>query len=182
MPRDVATAYVQEVRTRFHLLKEQAERAVAQVPPDRFFAALDTESNSIGLLMKHIGGNLRSRFRDFLTTDGEKADRNRDAEFEREPGDTIDSVMALWNEGWAHLSNALTGLRPDQLLSTVHVRGEPLSVMQATQRALAHVAGHVGQIILLAKHAAGPGWRTLSIPRGGSERYLRDMLDRHGGR
>lgn len=181
MPRDVANAYLQETRTRFHQLKEQAERAVAQVPPDRFFAALDTEANSIGLLMKHVGGNLRSRFREFLTTDGEKPDRNRDAEFEREPADTIDSVMASWNEGWAHLSNALTALTPDHLSSTVRVRGEPLTVMQALNRALVHVAGHVGQIILLAKHAAGHGWRTLSIPRGGSDRYLRDMTERHRG-
>jgi hypothetical protein len=179
MPRDVALTYLQETRSRFHQLKEQAERAVAQVPPDAFFAALDTEANSIGLLMKHIGGNLRSRFRDFLTSDGEKPDRDRDVEFEREPADSVDSVMASWNEGWAHLANALAGLTPDDLLETVRVRGEPLSVLQALHRATVHVAGHVGQIVLLAKHAAGPAWRTLTIPRGGSGAYLREMLDRH---
>lgn len=182
MSPDVAIAYLQETRSRFHALKEQAERAVAQVPPDTFFVALETEANSIGLLMKHIGGNLRSRFRDFLTTDGEKGDRHRDREFEREPSDNVDSVMALWNEGWAHLSNALAELTPDDLLSTVRLRGEAHTVLQALNRSLVHVAGHVGQIVLLAKHAAGPSWRTLSIPRGGSEAFLREMLDRHRGR
>jgi hypothetical protein len=182
MPRDVATAYLQETRSRFHQLKEHAERAVAQVPPDTFFAALEVEANSIGVLMKHIGGNLRSRFRDFLTTDGEKGDRNRDREFEREPADSVDSVLTLWNEGWAHLSNALAELTPDDLLKTVRVRGEAHTVIQALDRALVHVAGHVGQIVLLAKHAAGTSWRTLSIPRGGSDAYLKEMLDRHRGR
>ena len=182
MPRDVPLAYLHETRSRFHQLKEQAERAVAQVAPDAFFAALDSEANSIGLLMKHVGGNLQSRFRDFLTSDGEKPDRNRDREFEREPGDDVDSVMASWNEGWAHLANALDGLAPEDLLRTVRVRGEAHTVIQALHRSLVHVAGHVGQIVLLAKHAAGPGWRTLSISRGGSRAYLRDMLERNRDR
>ena len=181
MPHDIGAALRNELRARFHDQKELAERALAQTPPDAFFSTLDGETNSIGLVVKHVGGNLRSRWRDVLASDGEKADRRRDGEFEREAGDSVESVLACWNDGWAHLFNALDGLTNDDLLRVVHIRGEAHTVVQAALRGLAHTAQHVGQIVLLARHAAGPGWKTLSIPRGSSDAVLRDVLDRRGG-
>lgn len=178
----LATALLQEIRQRFHGLKEHAERAIAQVAPEAFFGTLDEEANSIGLIMKHVGGNLRSRWRDFLSSDGEKPDRHRDLEFQRTADDSVESVLALWNEGWACLANTLESLGPDDLLRTVHIRGEAHTVVQAIERSLVHTAGHVGQTVLLAKYAAGPGWRTLSIPRGASEAFTREMHERQRGR
>jgi len=182
MPDALATALLQEIRQRFHGLKEQAERAIAQVPPEAFFGTLDEESNSIGLIMKHVGGNLRSRWRDFLSSDGEKPDRHRDLEFQRTADDSVESTLALWNEGWGCLANTLESLGPDDLLHTVHIRGEAHTVVQAIERSLVHTAGHAGQIVLLAKHAAGPGWRTLSISRGASDAFTREMHERQRGR
>jgi hypothetical protein len=118
-----------------------------------------------------VAGNLRSRWTDFLTTDGEKADRRRDAEFEREAGETRAQVMARWEQGWATLFATLDALAPADLLRTVTIRGEPHTVLQALQRQTTHYAYHVGQIVLLARHAAGPSWRSLSIPRGESKQY-----------
>jgi len=180
MPHDLGTALRHELRSWFHAQKELAERALAQTPPDAFFSTLDEDANSIGLIVKHVGGNLRSRWRDFLTSDGEKADRRRDREFEHEAGDSVESVLARWNDGWAHLFNALDGLSDDDLLRVVHIGGEGHTVVRAALRSLAHTAQHVGQIVLLARHAAGRGWKTLSIPRGGSDAHLRDTLDRRG--
>ena len=164
----LARAYLADAAARFASLRDQAERAMAQADDDAFFATLDAESNSIAIIAKHVGGNLRSRFTDFLTTDGEKPDRERDAEFESSQGERRADVEARWAEGWRALETTLASLGPADLLRTVSIRGEPLSVVQALSRATAHVAQHVGQIVLLAKHAAGPGWRTLSIPRGAS--------------
>jgi hypothetical protein len=163
----LAHAYLADVAARFASLRELAERAMAQADDDAFFASLDAESNSIAVIAKHVGGNLRSRFTDFLTTDGEKPDRQRDAEFETRDEMRAD-VEARWRAGWQVLEGTLASLGPGDLLRTVSIRGEPMTVVQALSRATAHVAQHVGQIVLLAKHAAGPGWQTLSIPRGAS--------------
>jgi hypothetical protein len=176
----LATAYLADVAARFETLRTQAERAVAQVDDAALFATLDPESNSIALLMKHMAGNLRSRFTDFLTTDGEKPDRDRDAEFERAPTDTRDALLARWAEGWGALAAALRTLRPADLLHEVTIRGEPQSVLQALSRQLAHQAQHVGQIVLLARHHAGPRWQTLSIPRGQSAAFTRELRERQG--
>ncbi len=115
--------------------------------------------------MKHMAGNMRSRWTDFLTTDGEKPDRDRDSEFETTSGDTRESVMARWEDGWGRMLNALTSLRPDDLSKTVAIRGEPHTVVQAINRQFSHYSAHVGQIVLLAKHLAGSRWQTLSMPR-----------------
>lgn len=155
----------------FRKQKELAERALAQVDDAAFFAVLDAESNSLAVIVQHVAGNQRSRWRDFLTADGEKPDRNRDGEFELAPGATRADVMARWDEGWSLLFDALAGLAPDDLLRTVTIRGEPHSVLQAIDRQLVHYAQHAGQIVLLAKHWAGPAWRTLSIPRGRSRDF-----------
>ena len=146
---------------------------------DGFFAVLDPEANSIALLMKHMGGNLRSRFTDFLTTDGEKPDRDRDAEFELGPADSREEILTRWAEGWNTLFAALHALTPADLQRVVKIRGEPHSVLEAISRQLAHQAQHVGQIVLLAKHHAGSRWRTLSIPRGQSGAFTRQMETRH---
>jgi len=180
-PDPLADAYRAGVAARFEALRTLAERAVAQVDDAALFATLDPEANSIALLMKHIAGNLRSRFTDFLTTDGEKPDRDRDAEFERAPADTRDAILARWAEGWEALFGALRALRPADLLREVTIRGEPQSVLQALSRQLAHHAQHVGQVVLLAKHHAGPRWQTLSIPRGRSAEFTRELRERQAG-
>lgn len=144
--------------------KDLADRAVAQLSDQDVFRALDEESNSVAVIMKHVGGNLRSRWTNFLTTDGEKPDRNRDGEFEISAASRIE-ITKLWDLGFLTLSMTLESLVPKDLSRTVHIRGEPLSALEALNRSLAHTAQHVGQIILLAKHWRGPQWQTLSIPR-----------------
>jgi len=153
----------------FRKLKQQADRALAQVRPDDLFRTLDDEANSIAVLMKHIAGNMRSRWTDFLTTDGEKPDRNRDSEFVIEDEETPESVKQRWEAGWKLLLDNLQALRTEDLSRSVTVRGEPQTVPEAVFRQMTHYASHVGQMVLLAKHFAGDRWQTLSIPRGKSE-------------
>jgi hypothetical protein len=165
MAESVETAYLTEVVRLLRQYRQLAERAVVQAGPEAAFRATDAETNSIAVLLKHLAGNMRSRWTDFLTTDGEKPDRNRDAEFELEPGTTLDDVMARWEDGWRRTFAALEALGPGDLLREVHIGGNPLSVLQAIERQLAHYAYHVGQIVLLAKQARGTEWETLSVPR-----------------
>lgn len=167
----VEAAYLKDVRDQFEKLKKLAEDALAQVHDGELLAALDPESNSLAVIMKHMAGNLRSRFTDFLTTDGEKPDRNRDTEFEKHDDDTRESILARWEAGWRTLFEALEPLTDGDLRRTVAIRGEPHTVVQAINRQLTHYASHVGQIVLLAKHFAGDRWKTLSIPRGKSREY-----------
>ena len=168
---DLATDWLTDARREFEKYRRMAERAIAQVPESRWSARLDPETNSIALVMKHLAGNMRSRWTDFLTTDGEKRDRNRDGEFEDETGDDAASVRARWDAGWACLFAALDSLSAADLGRTVTVRGEPHTVAQAIQRQLTHYAYHVGQIVFLAKHFAGNRWRSLSIPKGQSREF-----------
>ena len=170
-----AREYLESARAGFRGIKRHADQALAQVGEKEFFAQLDTESNSIALIVKHLAGNLRSRWTDFLTTDGEKPWRERDREFVVEAGDTKESLLRRWEEGWRCVFRAMEALQPEDLERTVMIRGEADTVLGATQRALLHAAGHVGQIVLLAKHLAGPQWWTLSIPRGKSEEFNREM-------
>jgi Protein of unknown function (DUF1572) len=160
-----ATAYLDDVRLQFRKLKKLAEGALAQVKDEEFFLKLDAESNSLAVIMKHMAGNLRSRFTDFLTTDGEKPDRNRDGEFEIAGRPGRSSIMADWESGWARLFETLDSLEPDDLLLEVTVRGEPNTVIRALDRQMTHHAYHVGQIVFLAKHLRSTDWQTLSIPR-----------------
>lgn len=173
----LAVALLAEYRDRFHAQRTLAEKAVAQVSDGELFATLDAESNSIAVVMQHVGGNLRSRFTDFLTTDGEKPDRDRDGEFLTIVGQMRADVMARWDAGWRALERTLETLRPEDLLRTVTIRGERMLVVQALGRALAHVAQHAGQVVLLAKHQAGERWQTLSIPRGQSEAYAASLRE-----
>lgn len=160
--------YLEDTLLQLNKLKGQAEKAIAQITDEQFFATLDPESNSIAIIMKHIAGNMRSRWTDFLTSDGEKPDRNRDGEFLIESSEGRSQVLAAWEDGWARLMRALSSLKPDDLSKKVKIRGEEHSVVEAINRQVTHYAAHVGQIVLLAKHYAGPRWQTLSIPRGKS--------------
>jgi hypothetical protein len=172
---DLGEAYLTDVLASFRKLKSTAERAVAQVRDEHFFATVDPESNSIAVVMKHMAGNLRSRWTDFLTSDGEKPDRHRDHEFEL-GAETRVNIEAQWSAGWQILFEALEPLTADDLQKIVQIRGEPHTVLQAINRQLTHYAYHVGQIVLLAKHHAGSEWRTLSIPHGQSEAYNARMF------
>ena len=162
---DVSSAYLEDVKSQFRKMKKLAEDAVAQVQDEELVQRLDPESNSIALIMRHMAGNLRSRFTDFLTTDGEKPNRNRDGEFEEFREMTRRNVVDDWESGWRVLFGALDTLTPGDLLRDVFIRGERHSVMQALDRQLTHHSYHVGQIVFLAKHLRSAEWRTLSIPR-----------------
>lgn len=180
-PDVMGLAYLSDIRRQFADLKKSAERAAAQVGDAQFFQPLEEDGNSIGVLMKHMGGSLASSFTDFLSTDGEKPTRNRDAEFVREPGDTRETIAERWERGWSALWKTLDGLGPGDLLRTVHIRGEPHSVVQTLSRHVSHQAMHAGQIIMLARHWTGARWETLTIPRGKSEEYTARMMEKHRG-
>jgi hypothetical protein len=167
----IERAFLEDALLQLRKLKEQGERAFAQVDDEAFFAPLGAEENSIALIIKHMAGNMRSRWTDFLTSDGEKPDRNRDTEFERYKDDTRDQIMARWDDGWSRVFGALQPLGPDDLMKKVTVRGEAHSVVEAIQRQLTHYAAHIGQIVLLSKHYAGDNWKTLSIPKGKSKEF-----------
>jgi hypothetical protein len=161
------TSYLEDSLEIFRYYKKLAERAMAEVADEQLFATIDEESNSIAIVVKHMAGNMRSRWADFLTSDGEKPDRNRDSEFV-EPPATREALLQLWEEGWSYLFGALEPLADADLARTVTIRGEPHSVMQAINRQVAHYAHHVGQIVLLAKHLASERWQSLSIPKNRS--------------
>lgn len=168
---DVAAHYIDDVIVQFEKMKALGDNAVAQVSDDELTRVLDPESNSIAIVMRHIGGNLRSRFTDFLTTDGEKPTRHRDGEFEL-PGDTTrQSIVSSWNSGFERALDSLRQLQPSDLVREVRIRGERISVVQALNRSMTHTASHVGQIVWLAKHLRSSTWQTLSIPRGQSEQF-----------
>jgi hypothetical protein len=158
----------------FRYYKRLGERAMEQVSEPQLFETLDAEGNSIAVIVKHMAGNMRSRWTDFLTTDGEKPDRNRDSEFE-EPPATRESLIALWEGGWACLFSAIEPLTDDDLTRTITIRGEAHSVMQAINRQVAHYPHHVGQIVLLAKHFCCGEWQSLSVPRKGSAEFNRKV-------
>jgi hypothetical protein len=168
---DLATHYLEEIKRQFRGHKRMGEAAMAQLGDDDLFVALDPESNSVAALVKHLAGNARSRFTDFLTSDGEKPDRFRDREFEVSASTTREEVMRWWTEAWLHVFSTLDSLKPEDMQRTVTIRQEPHTVMQALNRALAHYAQHIGQIVFLAKHLRSAQWQTLSIPRGKSEDY-----------
>lgn len=157
--------YLTDLRDQFAKVKKLSEDALSQVPDEDLQATLDPESNSLAVIVQHMAGNLRSRFTDFLTSDGEKPDRNRDAEFEM--GDRVDraALMGHWERGWSVLFAALDALTPADLLKDVHIRGHRHSAIQALQRALGHQSQHAGQIVFLAKHLRSGEWKTLSMPR-----------------
>ncbi len=170
MPHQLNTSYLQDSIGLFRYYKKLGDRAIAQCPDDTLFITLDAESNSIAILVKHMSGNMRSRWLDFLTTDGEKPDRNRDTEFETPPASRTE-LIEMWERGWKYVFDALEPLTEADLTRTVTIRTEPHSVMQAINRQIAHYAHHVGQILFLAKHLTFTRtgkWESLSVPRGKS--------------
>jgi len=168
---DLASHYLEEIKRQLRGHKRMGEAAMAQLEDRDFLATLDAESNSVAALVKHIAGNARSRFTDFLSSDGEKPDRFRDQEFEVSAKTTREEVLRWWEQAWSHVFSALDALKPEDVQRTVTIRQEPHTVMQALNRALAHFAQHIGQIVFLAKHLRSSQWQTLSIPRGRSEDY-----------
>jgi hypothetical protein len=167
---EFTTSYLKDATDLFRHYKRLGDRAMEQVPDDALFATLDAESNSIGVIVQHIVGNMRSRWTDFLTSDGEKPDRNRDLEFDALTAKRAE-LLGMWESGWKVVFDALTLLTETDLSRTVHIRGEAHSVMQAINRNLTHTVYHVGQIVYLAKHFGGPGWKSLTVPRGKSAEF-----------
>jgi len=168
---DLASHYLDEINRQLRGHKRMAESALAQLDDKAFFTVIDSESNSVAVIAKHIAGNARSRFTDFLTSDGEKPDRYRDREFEMSDKTTRAEVMGWWEQGWSIVLATLDALKPEDISRTITIRQEPHTVVQALNRALAHYAQHIGQIVFLAKHLRSSQWKTLSIPRGQSENF-----------
>lgn len=176
---DLGAHLLDDSIARFHELERLGVRALAQVDDAAFFARHDAESNAIAHVVKHVAGNLSSRWRNFLIEDGEKPGRDRDSEFELDPvRDTREALMARWDEGWAILFAELGALEPGDLLRTVRIRHEPHTVVQCIQRQLGHYGYHVGQIVTLARHARGEAWTSLSVPRRGSAAFNAAMKEK----
>ncbi|HME12223.1 MAG TPA: DUF1572 domain-containing protein [Candidatus Acidoferrum sp.] len=174
MAHELTTSYLKDSISLFRHYKKMGESAMAQCPDADLFATLDQESNSIAIIVKHMAGNMRSRWTNFLSSDGEKPDRNRDSEFE-EPPKTRAELMALWEAGWKICLDALGPLTDADLSKTVMIRSEPHSVMQAINRQLAHYPQHIGQIILLSKHFGCDNWKSLTVPRKASSQFIADV-------
>jgi len=170
MPLEFTTSYLKDSRDILRYYKRLGEQAIAQASDEALTATPDPESNSIAIIVKHLAGNMRSRWKDFLTSDGEKPDRNRDAEFEAAP-QTRAEILALWEGAWRIVFDELAPLTDDDLGRTIRIRGERHSVMQAINRQIAHYAYHIGQIVYIAKHLSAGRWNSLSIPRGKSAEF-----------
>jgi len=175
---DAAALYLTDIVSQFKKLKDLADRALAQVRDEDLFATLDPESNSLAMLMQHMAGNLLSRWTDFLHSDGEKPDRDRDAEFVIAPGTTREQLHGRWEEGWRCLFQALAALSEEDLTMTVLIRAEPHSVVKAIDRQLVHHGYHTGQVVFLAKHLASDHWQSLSVPRGGTRDFNAEKFGR----
>ena len=170
--------YIENALEEFRGMKALADKSVAQVSDEEFFRAIDPESNSIAVIMKHMSGNMRSRWTDFLNSDGEKPDRRRDTEFELETEDRR-AIQQRWEEGWRLVFDAIEPLKTEDLMRKVTIRREPHTIVEAVNRQLAHYGEHVGQIIFLAKHLKSSEWKTLSIPRGQSAAFNKKMEEEH---
>src|SRR6202049_3372776 len=181
MAHELTTSYLRDSLSLFRYYKKLTERAMEQVTDEQLFAVLDGEMNSIAIIVKHLAGNMRSRWRDFLTSDGEKPDRKRDTEFEDPPA-TRAALTTLWEEGWNYMFIALAPLSDADIERTIVIRGEPHSVMQAINRQIAHYSYHCGQIVFLAKHLQHQQWKSLSIPRGKSEEVNRIIANKEVSR
>jgi hypothetical protein len=171
MARSSEANYLEDTVQQLRKLRSLAEGAIAQVDNDQLFEQIGPEVNSIATNMKHVAGNMLSRWTNFLTTDGEKPDRDRDSEFELGPDDTAANLRARWDEAWEVAIGAIESLKSADLTRTVTIRGEPHTVVEAINRQMSHYSYHVGQIVLLAKHFAADRWKTLSIPRGRSKDF-----------
>lgn len=180
MSDSLGTQYLEDSIGSLRAYKKQADKAIAQVKDDELFVTLDEEGNGVAVIMKHMAGNMFSRWTDFLTSDGEKPDRNRDMEFVVEPNNTRDEIIDYWERGWECVFNALTPLTAADLERKVMIRGEAHTVVQAINRQLMHYANHIGQIIFLAKHFRASEWKSLSVPRNRSAEFTSRVQARGG--
>jgi hypothetical protein len=171
MNDSLGTHYLEDSIASLRAYKKQADKAIAQLKDDEFFVTLDEEANSVAVIMKHMAGNMFSRWTDFLTTDGEKPNRNRDMEFVIQSNTNQDEVVDYWERGWQCVFNALEPLKAEDLERKVMIRGEEHTVMQAINRQLMHYSNHIGQIVFLAKHFRAGDWQSLSIPRNRSAEF-----------
>ena len=171
--------YLDDSRSAMRAYKKLAEKAIAQLKDDEFFVTLDDEGNSVAVVMKHMAGNMISRWTDFLTSDGEKPNRNRDMEFVIETNTTKDDVLAYWQRGWQCVFDALEPLHPEDCEKTITIRGEKHTIVQALNRQLMHYAYHIGQIVFLAKHFRATEWTSLSIPRNRSAEFNASMSEKN---
>ena len=178
MPENLAQHYLENVIAEFRSLKKLGDRAMEQLDDEQFFLTLDAESNSVAILVKHLAGNMRSRWVDFLASDGEKPDRHRDQEFIIDASTNRAEVVEWWERGWRYVFDAIEPLRPEDVTRTVMIRQEPHTVLQAINRQLGHYATHIGQVVFLAKHLKSTEWKTLSVPRGQSEQFNQTMTER----
>jgi uncharacterized damage-inducible protein DinB len=177
---DFRDTYLRDIVRTYKNYKALGERALAQMPDAHLHTELDANSNSVAVIVKHVAGNLRSRFSEFLTTDGEKPDRNRDGEFEMPERASREEMLRWWEMGWTTALESIEALRPEDLERTVHIRRESFAVVEALNRSITHTAYHVGQIVYLARHFADANWKSLSIPRGMSSQVLQGDFKSHG--
>ena len=175
--KEIIDNYHADALQSFRNYKKLAERAIEQISEEEFFKTIDAEANSIAVIVKHIAGNLRSRWTDFLTTDGEKPDRNRDTEFEMIK-DTRESLMQFWETGWQTLFDNIEPLTVEDFSRTVSIRGEPHTIVEAINRQLTHYSYHIGQIVFLAKHFKSSDWKTLSVPKNKSAQFNQYLADK----
>ena len=172
---EINNQYLQSVNKQFLYYKAVGEKAMEQLEPQQLFFTVNEDTNSIAMIVKHLSGNMLSRWTDFLTTDGEKEWRNRDSEFENDLK-SKEEVLALWNKGWKCLFTALNQLRPEQLSEIIYIRNEGHSVIEAINRQLAHYPYHIGQIVFYAKQLKNSDWESLSIPKNQSDSYNADKF------
>jgi hypothetical protein len=180
MNEAITNDYLKDAIGSFKAYKKLAEKAIDQVTDQELFVTLDEEGNSIAVVMKHMAGNMLSRWTDFLTSDGEKPDRNRDMEFVIEEGTTKEAVLAYWERGWQAVFAAVEPLQPQDFERTVSIRGEAHTIVQAINRQLTHYSYHVGQIVFLAKHFRSSQWKSLSVPRNRSAEFNAKMSEQGG--
>jgi hypothetical protein len=180
MNESLATHYLEDSIASLRAYKKMADKAIAQLHDNEFFITIDEEANSVAVIMKHMAGNMFSRWTDFLTTDGEKPNRNRDMEFVIESKTGKDDVVAYWEQGWQRVFEALEPMQAEDLGRKVLIRGEEHTVIQAINRQLMHYANHIGQIVFLAKHFRSSEWKSLSIPRDRSAEFNVYLAERPG--
>ena len=180
MNDSLATHYLEDSIASLRAYKKLAEKAFDQLSEEEFFVTLDAEGNSVAVIMKHMAGNMFSRWTNFLTTDGEKPNRNRDMEFVIEPKTSKDDLIDFWQQGWQCVFEALEPLRAEDLGKRVLIRGEEHTVIQAINRQLMHYANHIGQIVFLAKHFRSAEWKSLSIPRNRSAEFNAYLAEQPG--
>lgn len=177
---DFPNLYLSDTIKKFRELKSLGDRSFTQIKDEDFFFTPDEETNSIAIIIRHMSGNMLSRWTDFLTTDGEKEWRNRDEEFEQLFYTDEEDLIQRWEKGWKAVFDAMEALTPEDIMKKVQIRGEDHYVFEAINRQLTHYAYHTGQIVYMAKYLAKENWKSLSVPRGKSKDFNEKMRNKHG--